>query len=210
MTDASPATRLPASSERPAREAGLAASRLLLSTATVLVGLTAAAALVGYFLREPFVALSEAFVETLGGPGVALGCFLPDAFTVPVPSDLFTTFGVAGGMSFSAVVLWATLGSLAGGTTGFFVGTRLKRMRSVARFLSARPDQVERLVRRYGPWALAVAALTPIPYSLACWAAGATNMELRTFLLVSQLRFVRYAAFLYLIQLGLVSATGLR
>jgi uncharacterized membrane protein YdjX (TVP38/TMEM64 family) len=53
---------------------------------------------------------------------------------------------------------------------------------------------------------VAVAAITPLPYSIFCWAAGAGKLPFRRFLLVSLLRIVRVAGYLYLIQLGLLGA----
>lgn len=189
----------------PHAEPELDVKKVVLSGALAVVGLTLTVALIGWLFHEPLFAVSRGFVAALGGPGVAFGYFLPDAFTIPLPNDAFTTFGIAGGMGFWTVVAWGTAGSLAGGSTGFFVGTRLRRLRVVRRFLSRRHEEVELLIRRYGGWALAAAALSPIPYSVACWAAGAGNMSFRAFFLVSQLRFIRIAGALYLIELGLMS-----
>lgn len=163
----------------------------------------------GMFFREPLVALSKTFVDRFGGPGVAIGFYLPDAFTIPIPNDVFTTFGIVAGMPFWHVVGWGTLGSIAGGATGFFIGRKLAKNDALARrFKALRNRRVRALVRLYGPAAVAIAALTPLPYSIVCWAAGAGGMHLRPFLTVSLLRGVRVAGFLYLIDLGLV-ASGL-
>lgn len=67
----------------------------------------------------------------------------------------------------------------------------------------------QRVLDRYGMKAVAVAALTPLPYSIFCWAAGAGRLSFKLFLLVSTLRFVRVVGYLYLIQLGLFSVADL-
>lgn len=161
--------------------------------------------LVAYLLREPFVAISRGFVEQLHGFGVALGFYVPDAFTVPLPNDAFTTLGLVGGLGFWEVVAWGTLGSILGGITGYGVGRWLKRTRWFKRFMAKRGAEVHGLVRRYGVVALGAAALTPIPYSIACWAAGALDMRFGVFVAVSLLRFFRVAGYLYLIHMGVIS-----
>ena len=67
----------------------------------------------------------------------------------------------------------------------------------------------QRVLDRYGMTAVAVAAITPLPYSIFCWAAGAGRLDFRAFFLVSQLRILRVAGYLYLIQLGLFSVADL-
>lgn len=158
--------------------------------------------------RVPLELLSRRFVHTLGGPGVTLGFFLPDAFTLPFPNDAFSFFALVGGMPFWQIVAWATVGSLAGGHVSFGLGRWLGHTRRVADFLARRGAEVHGLVRRYGVWALAMAALTPIPYSIGCMAAGAVHMRYAHFLAVSTLRLPRIAFYLWLIQLGVVSVTG--
>lgn len=55
-------------------------------------------------------------------------------------------------------------------------------------------------MERYGLLALALAALTPLPYSLVCWACGATKVRTVPFILVSLLRVPRVAIYLLIIE----------
>ena len=185
----------------------LSLKRLVASTALALLLLMGAVVFVGVWFREPLFEISRLFVELFRGPGVAVGFFLPDAFTIPLPNDAFSTFGLAGGMGFWEVVLWATAGSLLGGNVGYLCGRALRRTAWMRRFLQHRGAAIELLLRRYGALALAAAAITPLPYSIACWASGALKMRFDLFLAVSLLRFVRVAGYLYLIDLGLVAVS---
>lgn len=186
----------------------IAPRRIVGLTLVFIVSLVGVAAALGAFFRDPLQQLSQGFVELLGGPGIALGYLIPDAFTVPIPNDAFGWFGLEGGVPFWEVVFWGTLGSVAGGCVGYLIGGRLRNTRWVSRFMSGRGRSLERLIRRYGIWVVAVAAITPLPYSLAAWAAGAVHMRFSTFFLVSLTRVLRVAGALYLIRLGLLTVSG--
>jgi membrane protein YqaA with SNARE-associated domain len=189
-----------------ARGQELAPRRVLVSTLVGLALLVAGVVLLATFARESLMSVSRAFVEVLGGAGVALGFFLPDAFTVPLPNDVASMFGLAGGLSFWSVVAWASLGSLVGGSVGYLIGWKLGRTRVLRTFFEGRGRDVFGMLQRRGLVVVVVAAITPLPYSIACWAAGASQLPFRRFFLVSQLRILRIAGYLYLIELGLVSS----
>jgi membrane protein YqaA with SNARE-associated domain len=183
----------------------LSPRRLVVTTLGGLAALMAVIAIVSYYFKEPLMRVSTMFVEALGGFGVALGFFIPDAFTLPLPNDVATVLGLAGGLSFLEVTLWASGGSLVGGSVGYWIGRNLRKTRFVRRLFERRGGLVQATMDRYGVTAVAVAAITPLPYSIFCWAAGAGRISFRQFLLVSQLRWLRVAGYLYLIQLGLFS-----
>jgi membrane protein YqaA with SNARE-associated domain len=205
MSDQPPSDASAADAEAPAEPS---LRRLLASAVLALGALLAVVALLGAWFRAPLVEWSSSFVEMAGGPGVALGFYVPDAFTIPIPSDAFSMVGLAGGLPFWQVVTWATAGSIAGGCTGWLIGRRLRRLRRLHRFASGRGAELERLIRRHGAWLIAFAAVSPLPYSLTAWVAGASRMPLAVFFVVSLLRVVRVAAPLYLIQLGLLTFSG--
>lgn len=183
---------------------------VLLTAVLVMMGFTAVAATLGWLFHEPLIAVGRWFVARFGGPGIAVGFYFPDAFTMPVPNDAFTAFGLWGGMSFWRVVAWGSLGSLSGGSTGWLIGRYLlSRSASLQRYIARRGgDEMAAHLRRGGRWFLAIAAVSPVPYSVTCWAAGATKMPYIEFLAISLLRIPRVAAFLWLLQQGFVSITG--
>jgi len=177
---------------------------LLISLGLGIIVLTLIFATVGYFFREPVLAFASSFVQKLGGLGVAIGFFIPDAFTVPLPNDAFSVLGLAGGLGFVEVAIWSTAGSVAGGSTGFLIGRRLSKTAWYQRVMAKRGLQVQDLINRYGGIGLALAALTPLPYSLASWAAGTSPLRYWHFLLISvPFRAIRVTSVLWLFSLGL-------
>ncbi len=198
----------PAGQQQPATEAPeLDARRLLWSSALAVIGLFAVVAMLGAWFREPLTSAGGWFVQTLGGPGIAIGFLIPDAFTVPIPNDAFLALGRAGQMPTGPLLAWAMLGSVCGGCLGWSIGRGLRRHGGVDRFLSGRGRALDRALRRHGLWVVAVAAVTPLPYSMSAWAAGSTGMPLRHFVAVSMLRIIRIGGALALVDLGLMTVT---
>lgn len=188
-------------------EGELDARRLIVSSLVALVALLVVIAALGAWFREPLLSAGRWFVDTLGGPGIAVGFLVPDAFTVPIPNDAFLALGRAGNMPTVPLVAWALLGSVAGGSIGWGLGRLLRRTRALARFLTGRGAGLDRALRRHGLLVVAVAAITPLPYSISAWAAGSTAMPYLAFFAVSLLRLVRIVGALWLIDLGLMSVT---
>ncbi len=183
----------------------LTAPHLLPRIAVAVVGLTAIGGAAGLLFKGPLEAFATRFVADWGGLGVAVGFFLSDAFAVPVPPDLFLALGYVGGMPVGALVAWGTGGSLAGGLTAYGLSRLLRTVPAVQRRLEARGEEARALLDRYGVTALAVGALTPLPYSLMAWTCAVLGMPLRTFVLVSLLRLVRVALYLGLVVAGVVA-----
>jgi len=182
--------------------------RLTLQTLLSILVVMVAVGALAYAFKEPLTAASRLFVDIFGAFGVGLGFYVVDAFTIPIPNDSFTAAALLGGAPFGAVVAWGGGGSLLGGVTAWLIGVALRKTAWLKSFMDRRGAEATALVRKYGAIALAFAAMTPIPYSVAAYACGAWGMPLRLFVLVSLLRPVRVALYAAAILLGLVPAGG--
>ncbi len=178
---------------------------LVFSTVLALATFLAVTAVLSLVARGPLLRAGKHFVAAFGGGGVALGYLLPDALNLPLPNDLVSLLGRAGGLSFAAVVAWGSAGSLIGGACGYGIGRTLAGRTWGERFFRGRGAHLRTRLERDGGWVVALFAITPLPYSLAAWAAGAARMDFARFLLISQLRIARVAFYLYVIERGLVS-----
>lgn len=191
----------------PGRSPELDPARLVGSTLLTFAALVTAAAALGYWFRAPLLATGLWFVDTLGGPGIALGFFLPDAFALPIPNDAILGLGRAGLMPTGPLLAWAFTGGMAGGCTAWLLGRQLGRTAMFRRFVAGRGAGLQRAMQRHGTAVVAIAALTPLPDSVAAWAAGSTGLAFGPFFVASLLRIVRIVAALKLIDLGLMSVT---
>jgi len=198
---------MPAASPGAAAEEGPTLDIKLLLKAMVVIVVLVMVVIGGvlYIFREPLRDFAHVFVNELQGVGVAAGFFIPDAFTIPLPNDAFTVLGLMGGMGFWEVVMWGSIGSISGGSVGWLIGRRLSKTSWFQRIMAGKGAEISGLVDRYGTVALLVAALTPLPYSLACWATGAGGMSFQKFLLISSVRVFRVALYLWLIQQGVLA-----
>jgi len=174
--------------------------RILIQTIVALVGLVAGLAAVSHFFRPEMEALSRRFIDWAGVWGVGLGFMIPDALTLPIPPDTFLVAGHLGGLEFWPMTLWGGVGSVLGGTSGFLMIRALSERPTIRGWLEGKIQRGASFMERYGLLALALAALTPLPYSLVCWACGATKVRTLPFILVSLLRIPRVAVYLLIIE----------
>jgi len=129
-----------------------------------------------------------------------------DSFTesifFPIPPDLLL---IAIGIRRPEMALWlaglATVSSVAGALVGHWLGGRFGRPLLYRLVPQRKVEPVERLFRKYGAWAVLMAAFTPIPYKVFAISAGILDLDRRTFILASLVgrgaRFLALGALLY-------------
>lgn len=104
----------------------------------------------------------------------------------PVPPDLLVipmSLDASSGLDLLAIFLVATLSSVLGSLGGYGIGFYAGRP-AIEKF--AKPSlsrKLDELISRYGDTGVFIAAVSPIPYKLLAWTAGAGRMDIRTFLL---------------------------
>lgn len=164
------------------------------------------------WLYQPQVeAVARGIVERTGGWGVGLGFFLVDAFSLPIPNDIFSVFGRMGGLAFWEVVAWASVGSIVGGSMGWWIGRDLiSKIAWLRTWVQSQGDESVARVQKWGAWFVGVAAVTPMPYSLVCWGAGIVRLPFLPVLAASTLRVVRVGLYLWLIEQGIVDLGAIR
>ena len=175
---------------------------ILLQTLGALLILGIVLALISTFLREPVEAWSRLFIGSTGVWGVGLGFFFPDALTLPIPPDTFLLAGYLGGLKFWDIAVSASIGSIMGGTFGFLLIKRISDQPRAKKWIHKKLSSGKRVMDQYGGLALALGALTPLPYSVMCWACGAMGMRFRVFIAISLLRIPRVIAYLWFIQIS--------
>ena len=173
--------------------------QLLRRLAVSLVVLIAVVVVLGVTVREPLSRVSEAFVDQFGITGVLVGCMIVDAIPGLTHEPLLL-FGWEGGLGYWSIFAAAGTGSMLAGFVGFGIGRLLGRAGWVHRMLHR--YRVIAFLHRYGTTAIAVAALTPFPFAIATWGAGAAGIGLRPVLLGALFRYPKVLFYLSLIAVG--------
>ncbi|MCO4745670.1 MAG: VTT domain-containing protein [Proteobacteria bacterium] len=142
---------------------------------------------------EPLAIVSEAFVENFGILGVFVGCLLIDA-TPGLTHEPVLLFALDGGLGYGSVLLAAGSGSVLSGVVGYAIGNRLGGVAWVQRMLIR--YRLRAFLHRYGVRAVAIAALTPFPFAIATWGAGASQIPIRSVLIGALFRFPKVLFYL--------------
>jgi membrane protein YqaA with SNARE-associated domain len=170
-------------------------------TIIFLAVLLAAVGLAGAFLHDEVTGFATWVYERLGFNGLAILFFLSEALVNPMPPDVILWIVAGSELSrewlFNVSIL--SVLSTAGGHAGWFFGRRLRDTGLVQKILGRHDGRSVEMTQRYGIWAVVLAALTPLPWSVTSWTAGALEMPWRHYALGSIARFPRI--FLYYISI---------
>lgn len=173
-------------------------ARMALGAVVVL----ALAALTALLLREPVTALGGWFVRELGYVGLALAVVFTDSFPFPLTHEPILLLAVTGGLPAWDVFWVGALASTGAGLVGYTGGAMLQRSTGLARRLRGRYPGVAALMGRYGALGVAVAALTPLPFSASTWLAGLMGVPVWKVAVASTLRIPKTGFYLWLLLQG--------
>lgn len=163
-----------------------------------LAALVAGVGVLGWLLREPLTAFANAFTAQFGLAGVFVGTLMTD--TMLLTHEPLLWAGYAGGLGFWPVYWTTTVASVLAGPLGWMYGRVMGRSQWVQNLFEK--NHLHAFLHKYGFWAVAIAALTPFPYSLATWASGAARIPLSTVLLGSLFRVPKVMFYFLLIVFG--------
>jgi membrane protein YqaA with SNARE-associated domain len=158
-------------------------------------------ALSGYFFEAEMLALAEGIVQRFGFLGLSSLLLVTDTIVSPVPPDLTLIIIAKSGLRemWSFYILILGLVSIVAGHFGYWIGAFLGYSR-LGRVLFGKPREKNReFVRKHGHWAVALGALTPVPYSITCWTSGVLGVPYRKFTLACFLRLPRFLIYFLII-----------
>lgn len=133
--------------------------------------------------------------------GLGLLVFLADSITSPIPPDFVLLVVATTNLKLQAWWLIPLGGgvSTTAGVAGWYLGGKLSEHRRLGPWLAKVSLRHASAITKYGRLTVALGALTPLPFSITCWTAGALKMPFGRFLPVSLLRLPRYVLFYLLI-----------
>ena len=175
---------------------------VLVQTAIFTIILVVLVALSAVFLREPLEVFAHWVVDELGLFGVFMGVLLTDSLTLPIPPDTYLFVAVASQAPVVPIVTVCCAGSVIAGNVAYRLGPLIQRLPFLRKRLEKFRPRGEKLFLQYGTWTVAIAALTPIPFSVTCWLAGIYRMPYRPFAVATLARVPRLVGYYWLFLLG--------
>lgn len=127
--------------------------------------------------------------------------YFNDLIISPVPPDVFLLI-LAKASSFpnrDLVVLGMGLASTLAGISAWFLSKNIVKEAWLGKKFQAYMKENEIQLKKFGKWMVALGALTPIPYSMTCWAAGVIKMDAKSVALMSSLRVIRFYGYYYIL-----------
>ncbi len=160
-------------------DGGLGLGVLLRRLAVGIAALLAALGVVSWLVRDPIELASRRFVDLMGLPGVFGGVLFTD--TVGLTHEPLLLAGWLGGLGFWPVALVAMGASITAGVLGWSLGRIAGKAAWLGRLFER--YRISAFMDRYGAMAVAVAAITPIPFAFVTWASGVARVPLLWLLL---------------------------
>ena len=129
-------------------------------------------------MHEIFQTL-QIWFQQHGAWGLGLNAWLESFLPVPPPDFLLIAMDLSNPEKAMFYAFCATIGSAFGGLTGWTLGKVGGRpfFNWVFRKKKDMFEKVETLYEKYGTIAVAMAALTPVPYNIFAWASGILKMN---------------------------------
>lgn len=158
--------------------------------------------LAGWLFRDMLTAAGEYLIGAYGGRGVFTSVFFIDWIPIPATPEPIFLLGVSAGMDMTDLFVSAASGGVVASLGCYASGAVLERTTPIGAWVERRHPALVEWVKRNGYKGLALAAIIPLPFSPMMWIAGIIGMPLERIVIVSLLRIVKTAFYLYLIVLG--------
>jgi len=173
----------------------------VIKTAISILVLMTALGVCGVFYRAELLAVTQTLFRVLGPAGLLGILFVSDMVFSPIPPDAVLVVIANSELSVHWRWLILLIGALSatGGVLGFLLARHLSRLPRFERTFDSLRAKHEDSVRRFGGWAIAIGALTPVPFSVTCWTAGAMGVPLRRVAPITLLRIPRFYLFYWII-----------
>jgi membrane protein YqaA with SNARE-associated domain len=159
-------------------------------------------AVVGVFLFNKYVydinEGLETITETFSKVGILITFFLSETLLGLVPPEIFIAWSGKTESPILNLALLATLSYL-GGLLSYFIGKTALKIKSIKEYLEVKMAENLKNTKKWGGFLILAGALLPLPFSIACLAAGMIKYPFKNVVLFGLFRFGRFAAYAWAI-----------
>jgi membrane protein YqaA with SNARE-associated domain len=171
-----------------------------------LAGLFAVALAASYFFSDELKSLGGELMGAYGLMGLAIGVIIIDTCTPGFPFETLVYLGIAAGEDWVVLATVAGCASTLAGPIDYGVGRLLDRLIGLSQRCAGNP--VLSHLKAHGAVWVAVASITPLPYSMMNWLAGALRIPFWHCVLACTLRLPRTYVFSYLLWVSWQQGAG--
>jgi len=132
--------------------------------------------------------------EVLPVYGVLGFFFASETILGLVPPEIFIAWAGKMHSPWLFLSLLAVL-SYAGGLVSYWIGKAITKIPSVHNYIEVKMEKQLKNSKKWGGFLIMVGAVLPLPFSIACLAAGIIEFPFKNVMLFGALRFIRFAIY---------------
>lgn len=140
----------------------------------------------------------ETITETFSRIGVLTTFFISETLLGLIPPEIFIAWTKKTDAPILNLALLATL-SYSGGLLSYFIGKMALKIMAVKEYLEVKMAENLKNTKKWGGFLILVGALLPLPFSIACLAAGMIKYPFRNVVFFGLFRFARFAGYAWAI-----------
>jgi len=140
----------------------------------------------------------QTITETFSRVGILITFFVSETLLGLIPPEIFIAWTKKTAEPILNLSILATL-SYSGGLISYFIGKTALKIESVKEYLEVKMAQNLKNTRKWGGFLILVGALLPLPFSIACVAAGMIKYPFKNVVFFGLFRFARFATYAWAI-----------
>ena len=140
----------------------------------------------------------ETITETFSNLGILITFFISETILGLIPPEIFIAWTKKTASPVFNLALLATL-SYCGGLLSYFIGKMTLKIKSVKIYLEVKMAENLKNTKKWGGFLIIAGALLPLPFSIACLAAGMIKYPFKNVVLFGLFRFLRFTIYAWAI-----------
>ena len=140
----------------------------------------------------------ETITETFSSLGILITFFVSETILGLIPPEIFIAWTKKTTSPVFNLALLAKL-SYCGGLLSYFLGKMTLKIKSVKIYLEVKMAENLKNTKKWGGFLIIVGALLPLPFSVACLAAGMIKYPFKNVVLFGLFRFLRFTIYAWAI-----------
>lgn len=132
--------------------------------------------------------------EILPAYGVLSFFFVSETLLGLVPPEIFIAWSGKMHNPWVYLTILAAL-SYGGGLLSYWLGRSITKIPSVHKYIEVKMEKQLKNSKKWGGFLIMVGAVLPLPFSVACIAAGIIEFPFKNVILYGSLRFIRFAIY---------------